>query len=53
MPHLTLGRMVDGGLGMQLDETVRWPVSSFVLVESIPGPAGPVYTVLEQFSAGA
>ena len=53
MPHLTLGRMVDGGLGMQLDETVRWPVSSFVLVESTPGPAGPGYTVLEQFSAGA
>jgi 2'-5' RNA ligase len=51
-PHVSLCRNVSGGLGMCLNSPISWPVSSFVLVQSTPGEAGQVYTVLEQFAAG-
>lgn len=51
-PHVTLGRKVDGGPGVQLEQPIRWPVSSFVLVESVTATPASVYAVLEQFSAG-
>ena len=52
LPHLTLARRTQGGLGMRLDSPIAWQVSSFVLAESTGGPDGPVYTVLEEFTAG-
>jgi 2'-5' RNA ligase len=58
LPHVTLGRKVDSGAVLQLEPALRWPVASFALVESVTQvaqvtqAAGPVYTVLEQFSAG-
>lgn len=51
-PHISLCRDVSGGFGMRLDRPIVWPVSSFILAQSIPGETGPVYTVLEQFAAG-
>ena len=53
LPHVSLCRQVSGGLGMQLAAPISWPVESFALVQSLPGDNGPVYTVLEQFAAGA
>ena len=51
-PHVSLCRDVSGGLKMRLKTPVVWPVSAFALVESNLSDKGPVYTVLEQFSAG-
>ena len=51
-PHVSLCRKASGGLGMRLDTPINWSVDSFVLAQSTPGEAGPVYTVLEQFAAG-
>jgi 2'-5' RNA ligase len=53
MPHITIGRNVGDGFAAQLNEPIYWPVESFALIESVTGPDGPVYTVLEEFSAGA
>jgi 2'-5' RNA ligase len=52
-PHLTLNRKARGGIRMALDAPVNWPVASFALVESVTAETGPVYTVLEEFVAGA
>jgi len=51
-PHVSLCRDVSGGLKMRLKTPVVWPVSAFALIESNLSDKGPVYTVLEQFSAG-
>lgn len=50
-PHLTLARDVDEVAGVQLVPPLRWRVQTFALLESTPGSAGPVYSVLEEFPA--
>ena len=50
-PHLTLARDADEVASVQLVPALRWHVQSFALLESTPGSAGPVYTVLEEFHA--
>jgi 2'-5' RNA ligase len=50
-PHVTLARNAGAAASVQLATPVRWRVQSFVLLESTPGAAGPVYTVLEEFPA--
>ncbi len=50
-PHVTLARDADAVTSALLAPPVRWRVQSFALLESTPGSAGPVYTVLEEFSA--
>jgi 2'-5' RNA ligase len=50
-PHLTLARDIDEVASVQLVPPLRWRVQSFALLESTPGSAGPVYTVLQEFSA--
>lgn len=52
-PHLTLIRKSDpvpAGLAVM---PVRWPVSDFVLAESVTRHAGPEYRVVERFGAGS
>ena len=53
LPHVSLCRNVSAGVGMRLPTPIVWPIESFVLVESRPSASGAVYTLLEQFSAGA
>jgi 2'-5' RNA ligase len=50
-PHVTLARDADAVTSMPLLPPLRWHVRSFALLESTPGSAGPVYTVLEEFLA--
>lgn len=50
-PHITLARDADPVASVQLVPRLRWPVQSFALLESTPGSAGSVYTVLEEFPA--
>ena len=52
-PHVTLGRRVSGGFGTVLPRPITWEAHDFVLVESLPGNSGPIYTPLEHFGAGA
>jgi RNA 2',3'-cyclic 3'-phosphodiesterase len=44
--HLTLGRKADCGELPELTEPIAWPVREFVLVESVLGSAGSVYSVI-------
>jgi 2'-5' RNA ligase len=48
-PHVTLARDIDEVASVPLLPPVHWRVPSFALLESTPGSAGPVYTVLEQY----
>jgi 2'-5' RNA ligase len=52
-PHVTLARGANQVDASRLYEAIDWPVNSFCLAMSAPGNGGPVYTVLEQFDAGA
>jgi 2'-5' RNA ligase len=52
LPHVSLCRKVSGGLEMELQNPIEWPVSSFVLAKSEPAENRRVYTALEQFPAG-
>lgn len=52
-PHVTLSRGAQQAAGNRPVDSITWHASSFVLVESRPGKTHPVYTVLEQFPAGA
>lgn len=52
-PHVTLVRDVTRAAKGERVAPVRWPVDSFVLVESKVGHRGSEYTVLEQWRLGA
>lgn len=52
-PHVTLARDVTSGFSAPLATTVRWPVRSFNLLESVPASGGPVYRPLAEFFAEA
>jgi len=52
LPHVTLCRNVNAGLGMKLESPIVWPVDSFGLAISRPAEHGPIYSVLEHFHAG-
>jgi RNA 2',3'-cyclic 3'-phosphodiesterase len=44
--HITLGRKADCGELPALPESIAWPVREFVLVESVLGAAGSVYSII-------
>lgn len=48
-PHVTLARDSNALASVPQVPPVHWRVQSFALLESTPGSAGPVYTVLEEF----
>ena len=48
-PHVTLVRDVARGPAARVVAPVRWPVESFVLVESKVGQRGSQYTVLDEW----
>jgi 2'-5' RNA ligase len=48
--HLTLARKVRALPELEGPTPVHWPVSSFVLVESVTTPAGPGYQVVREFT---
>jgi 2'-5' RNA ligase len=50
-PHVTLVRDADAVASAQFATPVLWRVQSFALLESTPGSAGPLYTLLEEFPA--
>jgi 2'-5' RNA ligase len=45
-PHLTLARRVRSPPALPAPDPLCWPATGFVLVESISGPQGSIYTVL-------
>lgn len=51
-PHLTLARKVPALPELAAPAPVHWPVRAFVLVESVPTPAGSVYEVIHRFPVG-
>lgn len=48
-PHITLARDLPRGLRPQTIRTLRQNVNDFVLVESVPGAGGSLYSVLERW----
>lgn len=48
-PHVTLLRKADCGHEKPALEPISWAARAFVLVESVPGPAGVTYEVLARF----
>ncbi len=53
IPHVTLARKVMALPELEPPTPIHWPVSDFVLVESVTTPAGPNYTVVARFPAGS
>jgi len=49
-PHLTLARKVRTLPELEAPPAVHWPVSDFVLVESVAAPDGPAYEVIHRFA---
>jgi len=48
--HLTLARKVRTSPELEGPIPVHWPVRSFVLVESVTTPDGPIYQVVREFA---
>jgi len=49
-PHLTLARKVTTLPELKTPSPVHWPVRTFVLVESVTMPDGPIYRVVRRFA---
>ena len=48
-PHVTLARKARGAPAGTLAQSIRWPVSSFVLAESLSVPEPPRYRILRRW----
>jgi len=52
-PHVTLARKVMTLPELGAPAPVHWPVRTFVLVQSVATPAGPVYDVIHRYPVGS
>ena len=50
VPHMTVLRKAQKGLGIDSLEPIHWPVKEFVLVESITDQRGAIYQVIDRWS---